>query len=482
MPRFERKHGLLVTGAAVIIALGIWLGFYVTWKEKEIDIGLSREAEADPFLAIKRLLSQREIDSQSLRSFSILDDLHWQDQPLAVNDTLILLNAHKMIEGQRLTNLLDWVERGGTVIISTDNPFIGQTRGTQDALFERFELELIADQEKEDAEGTDTLGESYDEDDESTDKASMNDDPADDHQENAPESDFTEQASDNLVDQVRDSLFPPPQPPSTETDPADKLAENSHPAVPSDLAASEDDKDSPCNPKSPPLAVNFINEQEPLLIDYSLGQRFRSYGIRPQAQVEDDKGLHLAQFEWGEGLVVFQSDLEIWTNQRVGCFDHAYSLWKFIDDHGKVWFLVNQEAPSLWTLIWRAAPYGSMAALFALSLWLWAQASRFGPILTRQSEGRRSLAEHIHASAMLLWRRQEHPYLVARLRDDLRQQLVKHYPHFTGWSEQEQLAHLQSLTSLSAAQIHLALFSDKLLPPQDFTEAVACLQTLRKNL
>jgi hypothetical protein len=421
--RLSTNQLILIVLAVAIIGMGYWASRYLTWVEEEIDMGYSQEAKKDEFLAIGYFLREHGVASQTLRNFGLLDNMEWQGERVGPRDTLVLLNAHKMLRGQRLDNLLSWVENGGTVITSTNNPFVGNEGS--DPLLDQFGI---------------TVNESEDQ-------------------------PFTEQTDEN----------------TSSTDASEDSA--------TDKASTEEtaDKEKPdnhyrCALFQEPQAVEFFDEAEPLLIDYSRGARFDYYDTEPDGWAGDDQGLHMAQFNWGQGLVVINSDNGIWSNWRVDCHDHAYALWKLIEPDSKVWFLVNQEAPSLWRILWQATPYGMLAAMLALALWLWARAVRFGPILTRTAEGRRSLAEHIHASAMLMWRRQQHPYLVERLREDLRQQLQQLYPQFNDWPEAQQINHLHQLTSLSPADLQRALFSDKLLHPQDFTLAVACLQTIRKNL
>jgi hypothetical protein len=452
-------------GVIALLFLGMlyWMSSYITWKEEEIDLGYSKEARKDDFLAVKQFLQQQGVASESLRSFAMLDQMEWQGERLGPDDTLILLNAHKMLRGQRLDNVLAWVEQGGTVITSTYNPFIGNNTGTRDPLLDHFGIEVDHYDDDEDPE-TESV-ETYD------------DDIADELDEELKED------LDKALDSFDEEENPTQDAEDDSTD-EDGEQDNGH----ENKQENEDnEKNRPenyyrCSLFQEPMAVDFLNESEPLLIDYSEGDSFDFYGDEPQGWSGDEVGLHLAQFDWGQGLVIINSDNTIWENQRVDCHDHAYALWKLINHNGKVWFLINQEAPSLWTILWRATPYGMLAALLALALWLWAKATRFGPILTRATPGRRSLAEHIHASAMLLWRRQQHPYLVSLLRQELRQHLQQHYPLFNQWSEQEQIAHLQTLTPLSAGDLHKALFSDKLQHPQDFTLAVACLQTIRKSV
>lgn len=419
--RLSARTKILIALIIAVLGVSYWASHYIVWKEEEIDLGYSREAKKDDFLAIKRFLAQQGVNSQSLRSFGLLDHMEWLGERVGPQDTLILLNAHKMLRGQRLNNLLNWVEQGGTVITTTHNPFIGASGGS-DPLLDHFGI-LINDR----------ADDSPDDEDKTPDAA--HESPAEDDAED--ESEEKEQRPDNYY---RCALYQEPQ------------------------------------------AVPFVGETEPLLIDYSKGTPFDYYDAEPDGWSGDDRGLHLAQFDWGQGLIIINSDNRIWTNQQADCHDHAYALWQLIDHEGKVWFLINQESPSLWSLLWQAVPYGMLAAVLALILWLWAKAMRFGPTLTRTGHSRRSLAEHVQASAMLLWRRQQHPYLVELLREDLRQQLQRLYPQFNYWSEAVQISHLQQLTSLSAADIQRALFSDRLLHPQDFTLAVACLQTIRKSI
>ncbi len=97
-----------------------------------------------------------------------------------------------------------------------------------------------------------------------------------------------------------------------------------------------------------------------------------------------------------------------------------------------MWFLINQDAPSLAAIVWRNAGYGVLAALLALVLWLWATSVRFGPVLVIEQSGRRNLAEHIYASAMLLWRNQQHPQLLKLLRKEILEHLNEQHFFFAG--------------------------------------------------
>jgi hypothetical protein len=432
-PPSLRKKQLLL-GVVLLLALVAWLGHNISWKEKAIEVGQSAAARKDNFLAAKYFLHRQGLASETLRSFSLLDTLHWQGEKLGADDTLILINSYKLLQDTRLQNLLTWVEGGGTVIASTQSVFIGSNTNTRDQLLDTLGVEVLrepatADEPAEEIEDENTID----------DAASMD-------------------GSDEVNDQTN-GLANDESNEETNEEPKEPRA---------------------CETEASLIALPFADEATPLMIDYSAAPRFASSSL-PQLAAGDELGLYIAQFNVGQGRIIVNSDLSLWNNSRIECHDHAYLLWKAVNPHGKVWFLVNQEAPSLLTLIVRTSPAGALAGAVALLLWLWANAARFGPIRSRSEHGRRSLAEHIRASAMLLWRRGQHPYLVTQLRTRLRERLQRMHPHFNNLTEPDQISHLQTLCTLSPEAIHQALFSDQLQSPQDFTEAVANLQILLQS-
>ncbi len=419
---------------SLVAVLGYWLSHHITWKETTRPLGYSDEARKNAHLAAARFLERQHIKTHNVRSLSPLDQFRWQDQAIGTEDTLVLINSYKMVQRPRLERLLDWVEAGGTLIASTQNPFIGASQ-TPDLLLDHFQLARIEHPYEDDDEDTGDEDDEYyyDEDGNATSESSTTENDA---------------GNDGADERLKDGL-------------SETLR---------------------CNLLTPPLPIRLRDEQAPLLIDASRSQGFDYFGDQPRTWASDQRGVHLAIFDHGRGRVVITGDNHIWENRRIDCHDHAYLLWKLINPSGQVWFLTNEEAPSLWAKLWQATPFGMGAALLALACWLWARSRRFGPLLTRQSQGRRSLAEHIHASARLLWRRQQHPYLVTLLRNQLQREIQQHSPAFEHWPRTEQLAHLAQLSGLAPEVIDKAMFNLDLQHPHDFTRAVACLQTLRKHL
>jgi len=435
----QHKKALIICGLITLATLAVMLIYKnLEWEEKIVDRGYSPAALKNNFLAAELFLRKQGVRTTSAKNFILLDKFSWRNTPLGDKDTIILINGHKTLTKTRYDNLIKWVENGGTLITSTQNPFIGDHTKAHDILLEDFNIEL------------------------------------------AHEIEENEKDKRTVVEKIADELKKSPRdekPKNTEEKASDdKVADKKTTDKKSEKAKS--DKFYRCNKDETPAEITFNGEDKPLLFDFSLNSAFNYY----RNDEDEPEFLHMAYFDIGEGSVTVTSDNTIWRNQRIDCYDHAYGLWRLINPEGRVWFLVNQDAPSLWSILWRSAHHGVIAAIVALCLWLWQKSLRFGPLLAREHIERRSLAEHIYSSGMLLWRKQQHPQLIVPLRQDVMERLNQYHPHIMQSSRAEQLSYLHQLTQLSTADIQQALFADNLLNPQAFTTAVAHLQTIRKAL
>lgn len=432
----------LIIGAliAVFIGLGYWWYTTLEWEEKEIDLGYSKEAKQNDFLAAEIFLRKQGVRATSIKNMRLLDQHSWRNLKLGERDTIVLINSYKTLTWERYSALYDWVENGGTLITSTQNPFVGAHTDEEDVLLQDFNISL--EPEKIDPDTRDLF----------------------------------ERFADDLDDSKEDE--------SKEEESAEK---------------KEEDKPENyyrCALDETPTSVTFAAEEKSLDFDFSRSRPFLfEDGASSDEELTDNENEateheetknknreHLLYFEIGNGSITITSDNMIWSNQRIDCHDHAYGLWRLINPDGRVWFLVNQDAPSLAVLLWRNAKYGVIAGFVALLLWLWAKSLRFGPTFRIEQNGRRSLAEHIYASAMLLWRKNEHPQLLDIMRKDILARLDEHHPNLLQATREERAVFLQELTGIAAADIQQALFSVALRNPQDFATAIAQLQTIRKHL
>jgi len=472
------QRGLIIGAlAAVLAGLGYWWYTTLEWEEKEIDLGYSKEARQNDFLAAEIFLRKQGVQATTVKNLSLLDKHSWRNLKLGAQDTIVIINGYKTLTQERYDSLYEWVEAGGTLITSTQNPFIGTHTSEEDLLLNDFNIEL--EPEKNDTDTRDLL----------------------------------EKLADGLDEEETET--------ETETETS---GDNKDTAEKNLKKIEKDQEEKPenyyrCRIDATPTAIEFANEEKPLNFDFGRRNPFIYYdyvahddttensersetptdedvavddaketeavngeGKNEEDYHYDEKREHLLYFDIGDGSVTVTSDNSIWENQRIDCHDHAYGLWRLVNPDGRVWFLINQDAPSLAAILWRNASYGVIAGIIALALWLWSLSLRFGPVLVIEQSGRRSLAEHIYASAMLLWRKQQHPQLLNILRKEIFDRIEEQHPNLDQPSGDQRLEFLHQLTGISQADIKHALFAEGLHHPQEFAAAIAHLQTIRKQL
>lgn len=492
-----QRRLIIGTLAAILIGLGYWWYTTLEWEEKEIDLGYSKEALQNDFLAAEIFLRKHGIQATTVKNLSLLDTHSWRNLKLGAHDTIVIINGYKTLTEERYDALYEWVNNGGTLITSTQNPFVGTHTSEEDVLLSDFNIEAAPEETELDKRDLlEKLADGFDEaeDKNGEDKENENNDKKAESRNHNQESRNEENPTDDVNAETNKN-------PSSDKKETDKKASD-----------NKDDKPENyyrCTLDEAPTQVEFGGEEKPLNFDFSQRSPFIYYryvahepaghdttnqGETPDGatgedgnEVEenyhyDEEREHLLYFDIGEGSVTITSDNYIWSNQRIDCHDHAYGLWQLVNSDGRVWFLVNQDAPSLAAILWRNASYGVIAGISALILWLWASSLRFGPLFITEQTGRRSLAEHIYASAMLLWRKQQHPQLLNVLRADIVERLDKLYPNIDQVAADQRIELLHQLTGIVPADIKQALFADDLYHPQKFATAIAHLQTIWKQL
>ena len=483
------QRGLIIgVLVAALIGLGYWWYTTLVWEEKEIDLGYSKEARQNDFLAAEIFLRKQGVQATTVKNLSLLDKHSWRNLKLGAQDTLVIINGNKTLTQERYDALYEWVENGGTLITSTQNPFIGTHTSEEDLLLNDFNIELPPEEKDTDTGNLlKKLADSFDDDDigESADESGEDSNQATTDNTHSVETSTADTSAKNTRSEtVNDDKSQQVQPTKTNKK----------------RAKTEDKPENyyRCTLKETPAPIAFAGEEQPLNFDFSHNPEFIYYDYVAHDSNEDentesddeseedyhyDKSHeHLLYFDIGQGSVTITSDNHIWSNQRIDCHDHAYGLWRLINPEGRVWFLINQDAPSLASILWRNASYGVSAGIIALVLWLWANSIRFGPVRVIEQSGRRSLAEHIYASAMLLWRKQQHPQLLNLLRKDIIDRLDELHPHLNQPSGDQRMEFLHQITGIAQTDIKQALFADGLHHPQEFAAAIAHLQTIRKQL
>lgn len=448
-PAYKKTAIVSLTVGLLLSGLIYWLSTLFYWAEEEVDHGFSKAAIQNDFLAAKLFLQQQGIPVSVVKNQQLLKNGSWRNIELKQNDTIILVNAYKTLDEERYERLSDWVEAGGTLIASSQNPFVGSHTKQNDLLLDDFSIEQAPRKVEE-------------------------------------EGDFFEELSKDL--KKKEKELEEENKKDKEDEAKEKESKNPEKTA-ADIKKRKQKEEywRRCGKKKDTTEVKFSSEDKPLIFDFSYEEKFIYYDYDDL----DDEGLakehpeHMLYFNWGDGAVTFLSDTYIWSNRRIDCHDHAYALWHSVNPDGRVWILVNQDAPSLFAIIWQKVPYGLLACILALCLWLWNKSQTLGPVFVQQTIARRSLAEHLYASGVLLWRKFQSPQLLVVLRKEILELLEKHH-QLHSWqadaSGQMRLDFLHELTGLPQDAIKHALFADGIHEPQDLARVIANLQIIRKHI
>lgn len=147
MTRDQSSQWLLYGLIAVCAALIVYWYLNLEWEEKEIDMGPSDEARRNPYLALQMYAESQGLQSHFQRGFSGLADLSLGDQSIGKSDTLVLIHTYQGLADHHLEAVWAWVEQGGNLIVTAENPFVNPSSLLSDTLMERLNLTLETDYE-----------------------------------------------------------------------------------------------------------------------------------------------------------------------------------------------------------------------------------------------------------------------------------------------------------------------------------------------
>jgi len=140
---------------------------------------------------------------------------------------------------------------------------------------------------------------------------------------------------------------------------------------------------------------------------------------QPFSWSNSEYGVHMMQFQVGEGLLTILSDPGIWTSYRIDEHDHAYLLWLLSSDEGSFAILRSVLRDSVWELVLRHGRELVILMALLVVIMLWRLGSRFGRMIPRDLSRRRALGEHFSSVSHYLWHRRRGEYLLAPLRQSV---------------------------------------------------------------
>jgi hypothetical protein len=209
------------------------------------------------------------------------------------------------------------------------------------------------------------------------------------------------------------------------------------------------------------LLLDLPGMVEPLEIELKLQRQFK-LDESFEAATSQVAGSHYLVFPWGDGSVTLISDSGVFTNNRIGEFDHARLLAHVAADSGSVWLLHSAQMPSLLNLIWRSAPHLIVTLVVMGLLTVWWMSSSSGPILAIRKSGRRDLLEHLQASAEFAWRNDLKVGLLDEARHQVEKRWLSTHPVLIQLDAEARCEWLAKRTGLSASAIFKALYPNQL--------------------
>lgn len=436
---------ILFIACAVVIGGGSYLWTQVEYYREDVNLGPSFEATLNPYLAAEKFLQSRDL---SVESRYQLDDI----SNLDVGSTLFISNANHVLNERRADALIEWLEKGGHIIIAAQV----LNSNEDDVFLSRFDVKKYGVNE----EDTFDIGPNPNDDERSL-------------------GDQLREANRQLQEQQRELRERELARDRGELETlAQKLRfrENRY-ADDRVMTLSFDGRDNELR-----VLTSDSTYLDHPSFSYQQDEIDFYEGPRPYYSRGTDTGISFMRFTVGEGLLTVIGDSDIWTNDYIGLFDHAYLLRVLTQDSNNVVFLRGAEVPSLFELIWQH--YRELCVVLALLLlaWLLYRGRRFGPIVSAGELGRRSYREHLSAVGNYYWRHNRKEELRAHARMAVWRTLNKKYYSSNRDQTEDKLHKLADLCDLPVTKIHDIMLGDI---PQDeykFFQMIKALQTLRKQL
>ncbi|MDH5356318.1 MAG: DUF4350 domain-containing protein, partial [Gammaproteobacteria bacterium] len=329
----------------------------IEFYEETVETPWSLEARRNPYLAAQQFLQRSGIEVTEADSLIHLNNLE------SVS-TVFISHAGQIVNPRQLDAVISWLQEGGSLIITADS-----VATEDDLLLQAFEVDV------------DWTGYDYED--------------IDDEEEEQSMSESLREYNEKI-----DSGMTPEQ----------ISAEAGDESILTSIEFSDD------------IGTLDILFDPDLVLShpYVAGDNDREGSDRnPFSWASSENGIHLMQFNVGEGLLTIVSDSSIWRSSHIDQFDHAYLLWILSATDGDFAILRTTERESLWDSFFHNAYELLIALSIFIAFWVWYTAQRFGRITPIEIGQRRALSEHFSTTANYLWHRNAAEYLLQPLRDQI---------------------------------------------------------------
>jgi hypothetical protein len=412
----------LLWGLAIVLAAGCgWLWFHYMEKRWEAVPFTSEAAQKNPMLAAQRWLVKNQHPTTSFETLAQVPLGNLQ------NGTLLLVDNGGIITPDQSAQLLDWVRRGNTLIMRP-----AWSRKANEAACGQAALAVDADEED------------------------------------------SEKASPNAVDM---------NPISTHL--GLKVARRDGDKD----AQGDDDDDTELEDKKTVAKTACMTALTLPQVGYPLHMNVEYNTLLPTSRtktpvLQDATGDGVRIYAEGAGYVVALAR-NVFHNNALGMDDNAELLLHLVklNRQSPQAFIVQQlTMPQWYEWLWEKMHLGLISLVSVVLVLLWIGLHRFGPMLPQPQDDRRSLLEHIDASARWLWKIPGGAeILLLAARAATHKVLQRKVPHYVRLAPTEQALALAQHTAVPHAHIVSALFQPAGKLPADFTQQIQTLQQLRHH-
>jgi len=379
---------LTVAGLAVLGFLGWGVYSSIEFYDDTEESTWSLQALRNPYLAAQQFMQQSGIESVEADSLIGLSSLEGVD-------TVLITDANQVVNPRQLEQVLSWLEDGGNLIVTANS-----IDDSEDLLLKEFDIEVTWNNDDDFTEDEHELLDDHNDTDEEVDSEKKEPSISESLRE------YNEQIdAGKTPDEIAQSGIT--EPTLTTIDFGDEIGI---------------------------LEIAFKSSRV-LTHPYSDGAEVDESSPKPFSWSASEHGIHLMQFDVGDGLLTIISDPTIWTSSRIDQHDHAYLLWVLSSKEGGFAILHPTLRDSIWVLISRHAPEFLIALALSIALWLWHLGHRFGRIVPPQSSGGRALSEHFSATANYLWHRKASNQLIEPVRQQIFRRASIVLPEFASASK-----------------------------------------------
>lgn len=202
---------------------------------------------------------------------------------------------------------------------------------------------------------------------------------------------------------------------------------------------------------------------------------------------DDDAGYLHGVVAWGAGRLAFAGDFDFLRGRALDDAGNVAVAWRLLGPllpapDARIHLVYAVDMPPLHVLLVRECWPLLLPLLLGLLAWLWARASRLGPLRPLPPVDRRALSEHVIAAADFVFRRGGSEALLAPLRRRLQQRIARRHPAIAALAAPEQIVALSRLTGVDEARLRSALLPTSHPQAESFRAAVSTLLLIESTV